>query len=97
MSEGKVTEANLKNQHRTTLLLNGLELAEQLQLWTISSSSHARLLEAIASSSSTGLEGGTLAQIEGRHRTAGGNTLRAAVLGANDGLLSNLSPLVLGV
>lgn len=58
--------------------------------------SHARLLKAIASSSSTGLEGGTLAQIEGRHRTAGGNTLRAAVLGANDGLLSNLS-LVMGV
>lgn len=58
--------------------------------------SHARLLQAITSSSSRGLEGGTLAQIEGRHRTAGGNTLRAAVLGANDGLLSNLS-LVMGV
>jgi VIT1/CCC1 family predicted Fe2+/Mn2+ transporter len=42
------------------------------------------------------MEGSTLAQIEGRHRTAGGNTLRAAVLGANDGLLSNLS-LVMGV
>ncbi|HZU89027.1 MAG TPA: VIT1/CCC1 transporter family protein, partial [Stellaceae bacterium] len=36
-----------------------------------------------------------LAQIEGRHR-AGGNALRAAVLGANDGLVSNLS-LVMGV
>ncbi len=58
--------------------------------------SHARLLQAITSSSDRGLEGGTLAQIEGRHRTAGGNTLRAAVLGANDGLLSNLS-LVMGV
>jgi VIT1/CCC1 family predicted Fe2+/Mn2+ transporter len=58
--------------------------------------SHARLLEAIASPSGKGIEGGTIAQIEGRHRTAGGNTLRAAVLGANDGLLSNLS-LVMGV
>jgi VIT1/CCC1 family predicted Fe2+/Mn2+ transporter len=58
--------------------------------------SHARLLEAIASPSGSGMEGGTIAQIEGRHRTAGGNTLRAAVLGANDGLLSNLS-LVMGV
>lgn len=58
--------------------------------------SHARLLQAISQSSSTGLEGNTLAQLEGRHRTAGGNTLRAAVLGANDGLLSNLS-LVMGV
>lgn len=34
--------------------------------------------------------------MEGRHRSAGGNTLRAAVLGANDGLLSNLS-LIMGV
>ena len=58
--------------------------------------SHARLLQAITSSTGTGIEGGTIAQIEGRHRTAGGNTLRAAVLGANDGLLSNLS-LVMGV
>lgn len=58
--------------------------------------SHARLLQAITSSSSAGMEGSTLAQIEGRHRTAGGNSLRAAVLGASDGLLSNLS-LVMGV
>jgi VIT1/CCC1 family predicted Fe2+/Mn2+ transporter len=43
-----------------------------------------------------GLPGGALAQLEGRHRAAGGNALRAAVLGANDGLVSNLS-LVMGV
>ncbi len=43
-----------------------------------------------------GLSGGALAQLEGRHRSAGGNALRAAVLGANDGLVSNLS-LVMGV
>ena len=42
-----------------------------------------------------GVAGPTLALIEGRHR-GGGNTLRAAVLGANDGLVSNLS-LVMGV
>jgi hypothetical protein len=42
------------------------------------------------------LEGGALAQIEGRHRAGGGNALRAAVLGANDGLVSNMS-LVMGV
>jgi VIT1/CCC1 family predicted Fe2+/Mn2+ transporter len=57
--------------------------------------SHARLLRAI-STTRGGLEGGALAQLEGRHRTAGGNALRAAVLGANDGLVSNLS-LVMGV
>jgi VIT1/CCC1 family predicted Fe2+/Mn2+ transporter len=37
-----------------------------------------------------------LARLEGRHRAVGGNALRAAVLGANDGLVSNLS-LVMGV
>lgn len=58
--------------------------------------SHARLLQAIDGTSGKGIEGSVLAQIEGRHRTVGGNTLRAAVLGANDGLLSNLS-LVMGV
>ncbi len=42
------------------------------------------------------MEGGALAQIEGRHRATSGNALRAAVLGASDGLLSNFS-LVMGV
>ncbi|WP_158058033.1 VIT1/CCC1 transporter family protein [Halorussus halophilus] len=56
--------------------------------------SHARLLSAI--DAPTGMEGGTLARLEGRHRTTSGNALRAAVLGANDGLVSNLS-LVMGV
>src|SRR2546427_7860 len=43
-----------------------------------------------------GMEGSCLARLEGRHRSVGGNALRAAVLGANDGLCSNLS-LVMGV
>src|SRR5262249_56094437 len=55
--------------------------------------SHARLMRAIAGPQ--GMAGPTLALLEGRHR-GGGNTLRAAVLGANDGLVSNLS-LVMGV
>jgi VIT1/CCC1 family predicted Fe2+/Mn2+ transporter len=42
------------------------------------------------------MDGNTLARLEGRHKAIGGNALRAAVLGANDGLLSNLS-LVMGV
>ena len=56
---------------------------------------HARILGLLASGTS-GVEGGILAQLEGRHRNMGGNALRAAVLGANDGLCSNLS-LVTGV
>jgi vacuolar iron transporter family protein len=57
--------------------------------------SHARLLT-MASQSSGGLAGGSIAQLEGRHRAGGGNALRAAVLGANDGLVSILS-LTMGV
>ncbi|HEX3971488.1 MAG TPA: VIT1/CCC1 family protein [Stellaceae bacterium] len=57
--------------------------------------SHSRVLQAAARPIRGGLSGSALAQIEGRHHT-GGNALRAAVLGANDGLVSNLS-LVMGV
>lgn len=57
--------------------------------------SHARMLS-MASHSTGGLPGGNVAQLEGRHRASGGNALRAAVLGANDGLVSILS-LVMGV
>jgi VIT1/CCC1 family predicted Fe2+/Mn2+ transporter len=55
--------------------------------------SHARIMRAVAGVG--GLSGPTLAMLEGRSR-GGGNALRAAVLGANDGLVSNLS-LVMGV
>jgi VIT1/CCC1 family predicted Fe2+/Mn2+ transporter len=58
--------------------------------------SHNRLLSHVASTMKGGMEGGALATLEGRHRAGGGNALRAAVLGANDGLVSNLS-LVMGV
>jgi VIT1/CCC1 family predicted Fe2+/Mn2+ transporter len=58
--------------------------------------SHARLLRTLAAASPAGVEGRALARLEGRHRVVGGNALRAAVLGANDGLVSNLS-LVMGV
>ncbi len=58
--------------------------------------SHARLLETINGTSEGGMGGGLLARLEGRHRAVGGNALRAGVLGANDGLCSNLS-LVMGV
>lgn len=56
---------------------------------------HARIIQA-ASSTPKGMTGPALARLEGRHRGTGGNALRAAVLGANDGLVSNLS-LVMGI
>jgi len=57
---------------------------------------HGRILEAILATGAQGMRGESLARLEGRHRAIGGNALRAAVLGANDGLVSNLS-LVMGV
>lgn len=56
---------------------------------------HSRLMSEIATPIN-GLSGPLIAKLEGRHKASGGNALRAAVLGANDGLLSNLS-LVMGV
>ena len=57
--------------------------------------SHARLFR-VLSGSGSGMEGSAVARVEGRHRSTGGNALRAGVLGANDGLVSVLS-LVMGV
>lgn len=58
--------------------------------------SHAIMLDALRRESAKGVRGSVLARLEGRHRAVGGNALRAAVLGANDGLVSNTS-LVMGV
>jgi VIT1/CCC1 family predicted Fe2+/Mn2+ transporter len=58
--------------------------------------SHAVILDALRAETSAGVRGSVLARLEGRHKAVGGNALRAAVLGANDGLVSNTS-LVMGV
>lgn len=42
------------------------------------------------------MSGSSIGKVETQHRNVGGNALRAAVLGANDGLVSNMS-LVMGV
>lgn len=57
--------------------------------------SHARIFKML-SGQENGLAGSAVARLEGRHRSMGGNALRAGVLGANDGLVSILS-LVMGV
>jgi vacuolar iron transporter family protein len=58
--------------------------------------SHSRVVSAVLENAPAGAIGPALAKLEGRHRSVGGNALRAAVLGANDGLVSNLS-LVMGI
>ncbi len=62
---------------------------------TGSETNHVRILRSLLDSN-TGISGTSLARFEKRHRSVGGNALRAAVLGGNDGLVSNFS-LVMGV
>jgi VIT1/CCC1 family predicted Fe2+/Mn2+ transporter len=59
-------------------------------------SNHVKILESLIETKSK-ISGEKLSKLEGRrHKTVGGNALRAAVLGANDGLVSNMS-LVMGI
>jgi len=57
---------------------------------------HLKIIEAVRDSEKVIVSGTILSQFEGRHKSVGGNALRAAVMGANDGLVSNMS-LVMGV
>jgi VIT1/CCC1 family predicted Fe2+/Mn2+ transporter len=62
---------------------------------SISDTSHVAILQNILQNQ-TKLSGNVLTRFESRHRSVGGNALRAAVLGGNDGLVSNFS-LVMGI
>lgn len=62
---------------------------------SVSDTSHVTILKNILNGK-TKISGSNLARFEKRHRSVGGNALRAAVLGGNDGLVSNFS-LVMGV
>jgi len=56
---------------------------------------HVKILQNILQNQ-TKIAGHQLSRFEKRHRSVGGNAIRAAVLGGNDGLVSNFS-LVMGV
>lgn len=62
---------------------------------SISDTAHVTILKNILNSTSS-ISGSSLARFEKRHRSVGGNALRAAVMGGNDGLVSNFS-LIMGV
>jgi vacuolar iron transporter family protein len=83
-TEKGISQSVIINKKKQGIALMGNEFA------------HAQILGNIQNSTSLGMEGGRIAKMEGRHRAIGGNALRAAVLGANDGLVSNLS-LIMGV
>jgi vacuolar iron transporter family protein len=56
---------------------------------------HVKILQAILEKEKN-VTGSQLSKFESRHRSVGGNAIRAAVLGGNDGLVSNFS-LVMGI
>lgn len=60
-----------------------------------SDASHVTILRSLIDTQSK-VSGSSLARFEKRHRSVGGNALRAGVLGGNDGLVSTFS-LVMGV
>lgn len=62
---------------------------------SLSDTAHVTILKNILAQTPS-VSGTNLARFEKRHRSVGGNALRAAVLGGNDGLVSNFS-LVMGI
>ena len=62
---------------------------------SISDTAHVTILKNILNNNQN-VSSSNLARFEKRHRSVGGNALRAAVLGGNDGLVSNFS-LVMGI
>jgi len=82
------TEKSISNAIVTQKTIKGLPI-------TGAESRHVQILESIRIADKK-VPGDKLSQIEGKHRNIGGNALRAAVLGANDGLVSNMS-LIMGV
>lgn len=62
---------------------------------TGSETNHVRILRTLLENEPK-VTGSNVAKFESRHRSVGGNALRAAVLGGNDGLVSNFS-LVMGI
>lgn len=65
------------------------------QVITGSETNHVKILQSLLENE-TKVTGAQLTRFEKRHRSVGGNAIRAAVLGGNDGLVSNFS-LVMGV
>lgn len=85
--------SGVEKQFAINTVKNKIETGEKL---TGFEHNHLKIIQAINKNSALNVSGGFLSKFESRHKTVGGNALRAAVLGANDGLVSNMS-LVMGV
>ena len=82
-TEKSISNALISTKKKLNLPITGTE------------TSHVTILRSLVEKESK-LSGHIFAKFEKRHRSVGGNALRAAVLGGNDGLVSNFS-LVMGI
>lgn len=82
-TEKNLSRAVIETKKKNKEKLNGSE------------ANHVKILQSLLQQEGK-VDGHQLARLESRHRSVGGNAIRAAVLGGNDGLLSNFS-LVMGV
>lgn len=82
-TEKSISNAVINAKNKNKLVITGNE------------TNHVKILRSLLESESK-VTGSNVAKFESRHRSVGGNALRAAVLGGNDGLVSNFS-LVMGI
>lgn len=85
--------ASIEKQYAVNLVKNKIQKGEKP---TGFEHNHLDIIEAVNKNSALNVSGSLLSKFESRHKSVGGNALRAAVLGSNDGLVSNMS-LVMGV
>lgn len=82
-TEKSISSAIVSKKSQSNLPLNSTDI------------NHVKILRSILEKEER-VTGAQLARFEKRHRSVGGNAIRAAVLGGNDGLVSNFS-LVMGI
>jgi len=82
-TEKGISSSIIANKKKNNIVITGHE------------TNHVKILRSLLEKE-TKVTGSNLAKFETRHRSVGGNALRAAVLGGNDGLVSNFS-LVMGI
>ncbi len=85
--------SSVEKQFAVNSIKNKIESGEKLSGFE---HNHLNIIEAVNNNKALNVSGGLLSKFESRHKSVGGNALRAAVLGSNDGLVSNMS-LVMGV
>jgi predicted membrane protein (TIGR00267 family) len=82
-TEKSISSAIIQTKKKNSLEVTGTE------------TNHVKILRTILEKE-TNVTGAQLSKFEKKHRSVGGNAIRAAVLGGNDGLVSNFS-LVMGI